>query len=298
MLIPQSLKDSIYQVIFFLRDAFNSFASILKFRGSSYDGQLDNGNILVRLNRATLLGEKGQLIQITPDSGLKKKMFMHAVHEPEVSEFLVKSINGSKSQVPIYVDVGANVGLIARQVLRNLEKPVIAHLVEPIQIYCEACSYNLSDLVSHKISISKFALGNEDDDSLFIDLRNRGNTTYYKKLAGNNFYEEKCEFKKTSDFFSSIENTYDIFLKIDTQGLDAQILSKIPLNIWARIRGLVVEVWAHDQIISDEVEFVCERLREMSISFDSNFENPLLINDLFDFWKSKSFEHRDLYCYR
>lgn len=108
------------------------------------------------------------------------------------------------------------------------------------------------------------------------------------------------ELKATSNFcYQNLLEFENIVLKIDTQGMDAHILSRFPQRIWDKVGAAVVEVWATEQIDQTDVINFISMIKTFSwVNFKPTGRSSISMKDLEEFWLSGSGESRNLYISR
>ena len=149
------------------------------------------------------------------------------------------------------IDIGANIGLLARGLLRRNNNIKKCYVVEPDEDNFYCIKNNLKEFKN--TFLSNFALDVEDGNKkLFIDQNNKANLSFNfemmkKKEDKLNFmnYEEsykivKC--KSVKNYFADIDNSNKNIIKIDAQGYDENIFQEIPENILANTSILMLEV--------------------------------------------------------
>jgi FkbM family methyltransferase len=269
----------------------------LRRRGARVVGQNKQGNYLVMLNQKSLLGDKGDLFQLPKDEVIFKAIVLDGHWAPEESRFLRKSIKENLSSSLAFVDIGANCGFISKQSLNDFGDEVTAFLVEPIQQHVEAITYNLHDF--QNLQVFQFALGKTSSKiALYTDKDNRGATTFYENVVSDrNTLKTSVEIQSTHEFFSNHLSKFDtIVLKIDTEGMDALILSCIPSECFSRIESAVIEIFALPEIEASHVETVLTQLANFEFRSWNGFENQNLSIDVIrELWLKKDSSLSNLY---
>ena len=255
---------------------------------------------VLRLNRKSSLGQKGDLVYLPSDETICNFVRLHGSWELDDCRFLVSEINRHSScetqdLKTLFLDIGANSGLISRQV-RNLRgKEVSMILVEPIPMHVEAIRFNLENFhMRQNITIIQGALSDtEGVGEIFIQESNRGNTSllheammkHESKTMSINLIDTE---KFSNEYLNKFEN---IILKSDTQGFDAKILSRIPPKVWSSINSAVIEVWALPEVeLSDIVRLsgIWRDLAKFNFYSSSNNSIELTLEEIELLWSSKS----------
>jgi FkbM family methyltransferase len=195
----------------------------------------------------------------------------------------------------LFLDIGANSGLIARQVRNLLGQDISMILVEPIPKHVEAIRLNLEKFhLGANVSIVQGALSNVDGVSeIYIQESNRGNTSLLRQ-AMMQHKSEKLDvqlidtLKFSGEYLSKFKH---IVLKSDTQGFDAKILSQIPPKVWSSIKTAVIEIWALPEIEHDDIARLINTWRNLAKYrfYDSSKTGlELTLEEVQLIWGSKS----------
>jgi len=195
----------------------------------------------------------------------------------------------------LFLDIGANSGLISRQIRNLLEQEISMILVEPIPVHIEAIKHNLEQyLPKQNISIIEGALSNIDGASeIYVQESNRGNTSLLKEAMMENQSEKlNVQLIDTVRFSDEYLNKFEnIVLKSDTQGFDAKILSQIPPKVWSSIKSAVIEVWALPEVEHADITRLIDTWRNLAnfkFHSSSNTSLELTLEELQLMWGSKS----------
>lgn len=255
---------------------------------------------LLKLNRATSLGAKGDLVYLPTDGTISSYVRQRGTWELDECQFLASEINELENQMEdsekfLFLDIGANAGLISRQVRTLLDRDIEMILIEPIPLHVEVIRCNLSKFFPNPgIQIFQGALSDTAGTTkIHIQTENRGNTSLFKDaMLGHQSEEVQIDLIDTSNFSQNYLSHYSrIVLKSDTQGFDARILSLIPFSIWENIRAAVVEVWALPDIGEEEISklmSIWEKLPHLKFSSSSSPLHFLSLTEIRQFWSSKS----------
>jgi FkbM family methyltransferase len=285
--------------------AFWVMGSNLSFTGAKTVGQLENGNTLLRLNRSSPLGAKGDIISLPKDQVIFDCIKLKAKWELKECKFLSVGISrlGSRGISRIaMVDVGANTGLISLQTLNMSRTLVDLFAFEPIPRHAEAIEQNLGRL-NNRITINEFALSDRNGTSIiYTELANHGNSSLIKSSARNSHEDvvTNINLVSTSEYFEMNLLEYDGFvIKSDAQGMDAQILSRIPRKIWEQTERAVVEIWAMPEIMESDIDQALDLWRSFEyISWSPSTQDLISLEEVSIFWKSKDGRERNLFLSR
>lgn len=255
---------------------------------------------LYKLNRTTSLGAKDELVELPKDRIINNYVRQRGSWELDECKFLVSELQALENHMNetgkiLFLDIGANAGLISRQVRTLLDRDIEMILIEPIPLHVEVIKFNLSKFLPDSgIQIFQGALSNVDGTSkIYIQKQNRGNTSLFKDaMLGHSSEEIQIDLINMSKFSQRYLSHYShIVLKSDTQGFEARILSLIPFITWENIRAAVIEVWALPEIDEDEIAkliSIWEKLPHLKFSSSSNPLHSLTLAEIKQFWSSKS----------
>ncbi len=277
-------------------------ARILGARDIGFD-EFENG--LLILNRASLLGDKGDLVTTPLDRTIFKFVADHGEWEPEESRFLAKllvdsEVNGQNKFSVALIDIGANSGLVTKQVLRLSGSGCSLVLVEPIPNHVKAIQANLMNLPKkNNLKIVEAALDETSGErKILIQDSNRGNSSFLSSAVPNLESKElNVKVLAVEDFVIEYLSSFGKFvIKSDTQGFDSRILSFLPNEVWQKCEGAVVEVWALPEIETKHVENLIKMWTHFSVfDWEADGSAPTNLREISSFWLSKSGRSRNLF---
>lgn len=286
------LLKIIKRIFYILKICFYFLKRLLNLHGAKVIGSLPNGNSLLRLNNSYLLGLKGLVVQLPKDETIYKTLIKTGGWGLQESVFLGEGLKKfDLNSKTVFLDIGANVGLITLQTLNYSFSKCDVFLFEPIPVHIWAIEYNISNY-SNLFRICNFALSNKNGESIiYNDTNNYGNSSLIKKVV-HPFKNTEISIKTvdTKSFMNLNMKKYDHFvIKSDTQGLDSLILSRIPKWIWAQTERAVIEVWALPEINENDVKKLLPLFGSFkTISWHPNGNGKLSLEEIELFWLSKS----------
>jgi FkbM family methyltransferase len=280
-------------------------AITLQFVGAKQIGVDEFENGLLRLNRTTSLGKRGDLVTTPLDKTIFKFVVRHGEWEPQESRFLANRLMTSEarsegSQRLVFVDIGANSGLVSRQVLNLSGSNCDLVLVEPIPNHVNAIKANLKNSgCDNQISIIEAALGASTGElEISIENSNRGNSSFLPSaMPASGIRKMIVKTLAVEDFFQTYLSNFDKFIiKSDTQGYDSKILSLLPQEFWDKCGGAVIEIWALPEIEPVPVQNLLKMWSGYSnYNWAPNSSAPTTIKEIETFWLSKSGKSRNLF---
>lgn len=293
-----------------LRKIFLFALSFLKIAGASEMTDGCGQSLGLRLNRINRIGPMGAIIEVSQDPFIARAIQRYGEWELEISQFLASEILSlRRPRKVLLLDVGANVGLISMQVSEILTKRGFAGLdfsflcIEPVSNNYDFCSRNLKKVVGElfKWEVMRFALGDQDSDSVIhINNNNFGDSSLLPLPPQMDHREEIVKVVDTKNFSQEYLSNFDsIVLKCDTQGYDAKILARIPIEIWNLVSALVVEIESYGDIEESDMEVCLERFMSFdSCSFSSSDKNHVSVGQIREVWKSEKHITKNLFLSR
>ena len=280
-------------------------AITLQFVGAKQIGVDEYENGLLRLNRTTSLGNRGDVVSTPMDETIFKFVSEHGEWEPRESQFLANRIviaegRADSNQNLVFIDIGANSGLVSRQVINLSGSNCDLVLAEPIPNHINAIKANIRNFEGYnKISIIEAALGTSNGElEISIEDSNRGNSSFLESaMPSSGIRKLKAKTLAVGDFYQIYLTSFDSFvLKSDTQGYDSLILSQFPLEFWNKCQGAVIEVWALPEIDAAPVRRLLNMWsRYWNYNWAPDGSDPASIDEIEIFWLSKSGKSRNLF---
>ena len=239
----------------------NKINVITRSLSSSNINQIEK--IEIRLNENTLLGQKGDLINLRLDEVITPKVLTNGAWEPEIINILKKFIR--RDQKYIFFDIGCNIGLTSRQILNSFDNIDHSFHVEPSKKNIEIAKLNLSKF-KNTIFVNKALAQKSGKEILYKNSVNYGNYSLDSNSIQSTQYEEEVvETENINNFFSSVINQHNfkIIIKSDTEGFDYKLLSFIDDKILAEIEIYYLEI--NNKLSSDELDLIYDKLGDFDI---------------------------------
>jgi FkbM family methyltransferase len=236
------------------------------------------GYINFILKKNTPLGKKGENIKLFFDQIITPNVIKNGSWDIFIINFIKKF---SKKNISYsFIDVGANIGLISRQILNTN--------IKIKSIFCFEPEINNFLLLKKNINFFKksfffnFALGNtkRNKAKLYLDPLNKGNYS----LSKQNIKREYCNIKiiNANTIIKKIirnNKVNNIIYKSDTQGKDIEIFLSLDADILKKIKIICIEI---SNFNFDKIYFL-SRILEFKIIYDESgvkLNKNLLINKL------------------
>jgi FkbM family methyltransferase len=148
----------------------------------------------------------------------------------------------------VLFDVGANIGLVTRQLMHRLPAIEAAVCFEPHPVNYRLLEHNLAHLPNCKLV--RAAIGDRTGClDFYEDISNAGNYSLTKHaMDGSTFRTISVECIATSDevLLSRLPPwaaQHAVIWKSDTQGFDELIATALPDSFWNRVQVGVMELW-------------------------------------------------------
>jgi FkbM family methyltransferase len=254
---------------------------------------------LVKLNSKSGLGEKGEILCLIQDQVIFRSVIMQGTWEAKTAHFLANELLSHPDS--LLLDLGANQGLMTKQILNLVPYSISSILVEPISEHILASRLNLHILASfHKIVFVEAALDLDSGiGSIYSDQINHGHTTFYKSLIPEGrSLSRKVSTISVKEFENKFLNSIEkIVLKSDMQGFDLTFLSSISVINWQKVIAAAVEVWAISEIDDEVIEKLRVRLSQFT-SLQWEIDKVLItttVDNVLEYWGSNDGTWRDLY---
>jgi FkbM family methyltransferase len=257
---------------------------------------LQNQEKALKLSRKNNLGLRNDIIHIEPDNVIYKSVTLTGEWGKTESEFLSSFCN----QKTTLIDLGANIGLISKQIL-NLSTNVCRVLVvEPRFVTMLNLKMNLSKITESKrseIIFCQFALSDTNGHSfLYTEPGNIGNSSLKKELTLISSFEE-VETLTSGKFYEKYLFHDEIYiLKSDLQGMDAAVLNAFPSKIWNQVIAAVIEVWPSKVVKKADISDLSKKLTDrFECSFSPVFLELLNFRNLVEYWMNADNKSQNLY---
>jgi len=234
----------------------NHFKSIFFLINKSESRFLKNDFFQFSLLKDCKLGKKGDILCAIPDQFITPKLLSNGEWEYFIIDFINKNLK--KNEKYYFFDIGANIGLISRQLYIRSKNIIYFYCIEPEKRNYTLLKKNLSIIPRSKNKNFNFGLINNKNRSasLFLDNNNFGN---YTILNNKNKTKQKIKLKNINNFFKqNIKNIKKkkIIYKSDVQGLDEILLCSLEPYMIDRIDILVLEISNFKFLIKNFNKFI------------------------------------------
>ena len=167
-----------------------------------------------------------------------------AVAGDTVSPEIVRFFRRFDAERYVFFDVGANVGLITRQIAATMPNISAVHCFEPNPNSLVFLRHNTAHLPS--VTVHPVALSDRNQvTQLIVSGRNTGNCSFHSDVVRQASGSISVEAANANDRIPSLlPQGQRALWKSDTEGHDATIIGALPLSFWSRVDAAAVELWA------------------------------------------------------
>lgn len=231
------------------------------------------------LKKKCMLGSKGERIIIPLDEIMTSYILRYGCWDPEIVNFIKNNIQTKDN---IIIDIGANIGLITRQLILAKIKYKKIFCIEPNSENFKLLKKNLSFFKN--IKYLNFGLGKKKRVSkIYLNKYNFGDYSFKTKTSKF----EKAMIENVNSFFKkNIKNNKNLIYKSDTQGMDEEILFSIDKKYFQNINILIIEITNHNIILKNKDYFIT--ILNNFKKFSSKNSKSLSINEILNKIENKN----------
>ena len=238
----------------FVNNYKNIFYLLLKSKSNYFNIK----SIELELKKSSILGKKNSKITTKIDQIILPNIMRNGKWDFFIIKFIKKNLNKKNLNKKnfCFIDVGANIGLISKQLLNNKLNINKFYCIEPEKENFELLKKNLN--YKKFINLYNIALTNEKScfNKLFLSTENLGDHSLIKDLRKKS-QSVKC--LNINYFFSKIINEinkFDLIYKSDTQGFDEQLILSLKKNFLDKIKILILEISNFNYLKKNRVTFL------------------------------------------
>ena len=252
----------------------NKFKSIFKLLIKSNSVFFSFDSISLKLKKNCFLGKKNQKIFVRFDQIITPNILRDGNWDVEIINFITQVI---KKKNYMFIDVGANIGLITRQLFFKTKIKKF-YCIEPEKINFELLSKNLSVIEKKKLKLFNFALTDTFNKKakIYLDLKNSGNFSLLG-TKGKNY--NNIITKNINNFFSNINFSKNekIIYKSDTQGYDEKLIMALNEKYLRRIDIMILEI-SNFNLNNEEINCLYRKFKNFNSISTSLFKSRLDID--------------------
>jgi len=219
----------------------NEYKLLFKALNSSTKSSFRIDSLNLTLNNNTPLGGKNEKLILPLDEIVTPRIFKNEQWDYFIIKFIKKNI---KYKNNYFFDIGANVGLISRQ-LQKLDLKIKNYFCfEP-----EKNNFNIlsKNLINKKTYLYNFGLASKNKKTKIFDnkLNKSDKSIYFDKNVVTKNNLSKIILKDSNIVFKKIiddKKVNHIIYKSDTQGMDEEIFLNLDYEILDKIYLLILEI--------------------------------------------------------
>lgn len=264
--------------------------------------ELGIASVCLRLEPSSPLFRAGvaETVELPLDDVMSPYVMDYGRWQPEELRFVETHLPEGDC---VLVDVGANIGLITRQLVHSIPRIAAAVCVEPHPGNFAMLTRNLVHLPLCRLI--QAAMGTQDGELRFYeDLRNAGNYSLHADAMRGTSYRTTIvnRLKATEDrLLAELPaplRQAPILWKSDTQGCDEAIAVTLPDDFSNRVHSGVMEICRIDKPSFDRERFG-QILERFSVRrFGDEPDKNLSINQILEFAGGTDYRYADLYFSR
>lgn len=186
----------------------------------------------------------GEVLELPLDTIIAPQVLDHGCWQMEEVNFV--AAHAPKKPLVLF-DIGANIGLMTRQLMHTLPNIVAAVCYEPDPLHFQVLSLNLAHL-QHCRLVQVAAGAAAGQVSFYEDMHNIGNYSLnIDAMPGREYRTSTVECVRAHDaeFLSRLPSEtaqLPIIWKSDTQGFDEIIATSLSDDFWSRVPVAVMEI--------------------------------------------------------
>jgi FkbM family methyltransferase len=253
--------------------------------------------VWLELQRASALGAPGERILTPIDKEMLPYLQKHGAWHTEPLDLARQCLDPERAYT--LVDIGANIGMFARQFLGAFPHMRSCICVEPDAQNFAALTLNLQKFADRDLRLFPFALGEADATTTFYrDADNIGNYSLNRDAMRNRRFAESQVRTVDAGAFAEahLGGESRLILKTDTQGSDEAIAVRIPMSVWRRVDFAVMEIWRIEKPPFDRDAFA-EIVRSFPHWSFRGAKNPP-VEEILEYAGGSDWMFYDLYLWR
>ena len=255
----------------------NEYKLLFKALNSSTKSSFRIDSLNLTLHNNTLLGEKNEKLVLPLDEIITPRIFKNEKWDYFIIKFIKKNI---KYKNNYFFDIGANVGLITRQ-LQKLNLNIKNYFCfEP-----EKNNFNIlsQNLINKNTYLYNFGLASKNKKTkIFVNKLNKSdNSVYLSNYVGVKNNLSKITLKDSNTIFKKIigdKKINHIIYKSDTQGMDEEIFLNLDYEILDKIYLLILEI-SNFKFLSKNLDKFLNKLENFRFISTEN-KSDITMNEL------------------
>lgn len=242
---------------------------------------------------------RGESIELPLDDVIAPFVLNHGQWQMEEVDFIC----AHRPERSVLIDVGANIGLITRQLLHRVSGIEAAVCFEPHPANFRFLTRNLAHL-PHCHLLQAAVGATEGELRFYEEVGNVGNYSLNLDAMRGKRYRTsvvRCVRADEAQLLGQLPEplrAHPLIWKSDTQGFDETIMTSLPDSFWNRVHAGVMEIWRIERPAFDR-----ERLGIVLGGFnvrrfgDEPLRN-LAVEEILSYTSGTDYRHRDLFFAR
>jgi FkbM family methyltransferase len=218
----------------------NNFKILLSELISSHFNKIKPNYLNFKINKNCTLGKTGDELFLLFDNIITPKVLLHGYWDVFVINFIKE--NTKKNNNYYFVDIGAHIGLITRQVANLNIKIKKFFCFEPLKLHFNLLKKNCSFI--KKINFYNYAIGvKKDKKKIYTNKLNSGNSSLIR--INKSQYQYTFVLEANTTLKKIIKDNHiqkNIIYKSDTEGFDEMIFLSLEQNIIKKIDIAILEI--------------------------------------------------------
>jgi FkbM family methyltransferase len=242
----------------------------------------------------------GAIVELPMDNVITPFVLDHGRWQSEGIEFIANHLPAGQC---VLVDVGANIGLVTRQLMHQLPAIASAVCFEPHPGNFKLLSRNLAHLPQCRLVPA--AVGSAEGELVFYEeVHNAGNYSLNLDAMRGKQYRTsvvRCTLATEEHMLAPIpgdQRSLPRVWKSDTQGFDELIMVTLPDEFWSRVHCGVMEISRIDRPAFDRARLGAILGTYAVRRFGDEPKRNVAVEQVLEFSDGRDFRHRDLFFAR
>lgn len=237
----------------FLERLSRPLLKFFRLQGARIIGMDKSGNYIVILNRKSDLGKKGEKIFVAYDDVLIFNVTNYGAYEKKTVSFFKKVASLLDTEY-VFVDIGANCGLLSVAVSKSIENIQRIIAIEPVRQNIDALRKNFTFL-NQELLILEVGLGAiAKSTKIHIPISQFGSATLRTDYFDLEMRTQEVLLRTPEWLFVNYLDTHRRYLvKCDIEGSDLEVLNSFPEAFWEKVDALSFEM--DKNLVNNEVDF-------------------------------------------
>lgn len=243
----------------------------------------------------------GEFVELPLDDVIAPFVLTHGHWQMEELEFFAAHQPAGPS---VLIDVGANIGLVTRQLIHRLPSLAAALCFEPHPANFRWLSRNLAHLPQCHLVQAAIGVGAAQELRFYEEVGNVGNYSLNLDAMRGKQYRTsvvQCVPATESQLLARLPEALrdrPLIWKSDTQGFDESIMTSLPDSFWNRVHAGVIEMWRIERPAFDRGR-LAQILGSFAIRrFGAQRDRNVSVEEILEYSTGSDYRQDDLYFAR